>query len=416
VSLSPRRLAATLAAVPAIALTAVVASAGSLPDSTWVALRPLPDQSRTAIFALAVNPSSSQVVLTGTAKGSIYRTADGGSTWTSVHSGTSALLTIAFSPSSPGVVLAGTSGGGALLSSDGGTRWSSVSGLEGRQVRAFGFAHTLVAAATDHGVYLSADGTAWTQGGLGGISIGAVAVTAVNPPVRLVAGGDSSASGGIPLFQSSDSGATWAPLLAAISGTVVAHLAAGPLPPNGNVRPLVVGTNTGLFESADNGATFTALSGGELLPSTDYTEAAFVYNHFDRFYASSDGGGSRSGGLWSTDDAGQHFVSLSPPLLSVTALAVSNDEQPILYVATFRPSDHVPALWAYHDTGGTPQGPGGTTTPSATAARHGSTGNGNSIGDLLRALFSSQVPYIVLGAVALGLITLAVVSNFRGRR
>src|SRR5260370_34338341 len=110
----------------------------------------------------------------------------------------------------------------------------------------------------------------------------------------------------------------------AISGTVVARLASGPLPPTGNVRPLVAGTNAGIFISTDNGATFTPLSGGDLLPSTDYAQIAYVTDHSDRFDVASDGGGSRSGGLWSARDNGQPFTSLVPPIPTITALAVSN--------------------------------------------------------------------------------------------
>src|SRR5260370_15644138 len=97
-------------------------------------------------------------------------------------------------------------------------------------------------------------------------------------------------------------------------------LDAGPLPATGNVRPLVLGSNTGLFLSNDNGANFAPLSGGALLPSTDYTQAAFITDHFDRFYAASDRGGSKSRGLWRTDDGGQSFRSLPPPQPSATAL------------------------------------------------------------------------------------------------
>ncbi len=181
------------------------------------------------------------------------------------------------------------------------------------------------------------------------------------------------------------------------------------------MRPLVAGTNAGLFISTDNGTTFTPLSGGDLLPSTDYTQIAYVTDHYDRFYVASDGGGSRSGGLWSTRDNGQHFTSLVPPIPSITALAVSNDEAPILYVATFRASDHTPALWAFHDTGAPPQGPFTGVTPSASASRVGPH-KGTGPFEFLRVLSNSQTPYIALGAVALLVLLLAAISHFRGSR
>jgi hypothetical protein len=370
------------------------------------------------VLALAVDPSNNQALIAGNSQGSLLRSTNGGSSWTSVYTGHGALVTVAFNPFKAGVVLAGTRGSGALASTDGGATWSAASGLDGRAVRVFGFALTLVAAGTDRGVYVSQDGLTWTQSGLANTSIDALAVAARHDPVRLVAGSDTvSAGGGLLLFQSTDAGTTWSQLSAAISGTFVARLAAGGLPPPpSDVRPLIVGTNAGLFSSSDNGATFVAISGGDLLPSTDFTQIAFVTDFYNRFYTASDGGGSDSGGLWRTNDAGAHFTSLSPPLPSVSALAVSNDDVPILYVATFRTTDQVAAMWAYRDTGAAAQGPITTPTPFASGGRVNATPTPAGTPGLVRLLLSSQAPYVGLGAVALILILMAVVSHFRGRR
>jgi hypothetical protein len=363
--------------------------AASLAPSTWVQLPPISQSGHSAILAIAVNPVNNQVLITGT---------------------------IAYSPIKTGLVLAGTRGSGALVSNDGGATWAAVKGMDGRSVRAFGFALTRVAAGTDHGVYVSSDGLTWRQSGLANTSIGDVAVAAIHDPVRLVAGSDAgSTTGGAPLFQSVDGGATWTPMRTSVSGKVVSSLAAGPLPPTGTLRPLIVGTNAGLFSSRDNGVTFSPNSGGGLLPSTDFTQVAFLTTHFDRYYAASDGGGSASGGLWRTVDAGRHFISLAPPLPSITGLAVSNDEAPILYVATFRPADQVAVLWAYRDTGATPQGPPAQVTPTASGARTGTPSPAQPSG-LSQFLLSSRTPYLALGLVALIVIAMAVISHFRGRR
>jgi len=428
VSLSRKRLVATLVALLscawtgfAVAVTQVRAEGANqpsrtLPPSTWVALPPLPNQGQSAIFALGVNPFNNQVVIAGRSDGALMRSPDGGITWKVVRSGGSPVLTIAFSPAKGGIVLVGLRGTGALVSKDGGLSWAAVRGLEGRSVRVFGFALTLVVAGTDHGVYASADGLMWRPSGLTGTSIGALTVAAIHDPVRLIAGSDAVAStGGVPIYLSTDGGTTWGQINAAISGKVVASLAAGPLPPKSTVRPVVVGTNAGLFISIDNGATFTPISGGALLPSIDYTQIAFVTTHFDRFYAASDGGGSQSGGLWRTRDAAHHFTTLAPPMPSVTALAVSNDEIPVLYVGTFRPADQVAILWAYRDTYGTPQGLRATPTPSTSGTRTNPppVGEASWISELLS---SGRAPYIAIGVVALIVILMAVVSHFRGRR
>lgn len=396
-----------------IAIASTVALADALPDSTWVSLPQLPHQARMAVFALAVDPANDLSLLAGTTGGVLLRSSNGGGSWSAVHAGNAPLTAIAFSPYKTGLVLAGTRGAGALLSRDGGATWSAAQGLEQRTVRAFAFSLSNLVAGTDRGVYTSADGAAWSLSGLGNESISALAVEAIHAPVRIVAGSDSPVTGGtLPLYQSLDGGATWSTMSPAISGAIVVRLAAGPLPPTGNVRPLLVGTNTGLFLSTDNGATFNPLSGGALLPTTDYTQVTFITDHFDRYYAASDGGGSKSGGLWRTDDAGQDFRSLQPPQASVTALTVTTDEAPTLYVATFDPATHVASLWAYHDTGGQPQGPAANGSSAASGARAGGAPRASLLSRLLSA---TQLPYIGLGLGALAIVLTAVVAHVRGR-
>ena len=427
VSPSPRRLLATLVALLPCAWTgsawlvvqthaeAVPALSSTQPPSTWVALSPLPNQGQSAIFALGVNPYHNQIVIAGRSDGALLRSADGGSTWSVVHGAGTPVLTISFSPSkTSALVLAGLRGGGAIASKDGGVTWGPVTGLSGRTVRVFAFALTFVAAGTDHGVFASLDGLAWRQSGLPTISVGALTVTAVHDPARLVAGSNAPVRGG-PLFQSIDGGVTWVQIKGRISGNVVSSLAAGPLPPASAIRPLVVGTNTGLFMSADNGVTFTPVSGGSLLPSTDYTQIAFMTTHFDRFYAASDGGGSASGGLWRTRDSARHFASLAPPMSSVTALAVSNDEVPTLYVATFQPAEQVAALWAYFDTGAAPQGVPATPTPTASGSRV-NLPTADATSGISQLLLSARTPYVAIGVIALLVILIAVVTHFRSRR
>ena len=412
VSLPGRRLLATAVALWWMGFAAVVVIAGALPDSTWVALKPLPGQGRSAIFAVAVDPANNQVVVAANSQNALLRTTNGGSSWTSVHAGKSTVNTVSFSPFTPGLVLAGTRGGGAFVSRDGGVTWSAAGGLENRNVRVFAFALTMVLAGTDAGVYSSPDGRTWTATALTNRNISALAVEAAHEPVRVIAGTDAPAVGGtLPLFQSLDGGATWKQFNPPLSGTMTTRLAAGPLPPTGNIRPLLVGTNTGLFFSTDNGSTFTPLSGGGLLPTTDYTQVAFITTHHDRFYVASDGGGSGSGGLWRTNDSGQTFAFLVPPQLSITALAVSNDEQPTLYVAGYQPATHTATLWTYHDTGGTPVGPAGA-TPSATAA---SIIRAPDRSTVMQILSSPQLPYIGLGLGALAVVLTAIAAHLRGR-
>jgi len=397
------------------ALAGFGVQAAALPDSTWVQLPTMPIQGDAPLFALAVDPAHNQVLVAGDSRGALMRSTNGGATWAVVHSGPSPVISIAFNPLQPAQVLAGTRGSGALISGDGGATWAETQGLENREVRAFGFALTVVVAGTDRGVFVSPDGAIWRPSGLAKTPVSTIAISAIHIPIRVVAGSDLPASQtGPALYQSLDAGNTWSSLSPGLSGTTIAHLAAGAPLPTGNVRPLVVGTNAGLFISTDNGAHFTPLSGGIGLPSTDYTQIAFVTTHPDRFYVASDGGGSGAGGLWATSDMGKHFRTLIPPLRSITALAISNDEAPIIYAATFRTADHATGLWAYHDTGAAPKGP--AVTPSPVVIQPVAVVDTSLTAQLRQLVQSSQAPYLALGGFAILLILLAMVSNLRARR
>lgn len=421
-SRSSQRLVATCAGLLAGLLFSGGAAAAGTTDNTWTALGALPEKLASPVFALAVDPTSNQNVLVGTDTGNLYRSTDGGQTWKLVHHDGHAILSAAFDPYKPGVVLAGTRGGGVLKSADAGATWQAQPGTETTEARSFGFAKAAMTAGTDRGVLGLRDGTStWSHLGLDKLSVSALAVAAVNDPTRLVAGADASkGTEPLPLYSSPDGGGSWN-LVQGIStaSTIVAALAAGPLPPKADTRPLLLGTNTALYQSTDNGATWQQLTGAGVLPATDFNAVAFVTTHADRYYVASDGGASDRGGLWETNDAGQHFASLQPPLPEVTALAVSNDEQPYLYTAAFRPADHLVVLYGFHDTGGQPQppvqplAPVPSAAPAAAAAPAATT-------DWLAALATGpEAPYVALGLGSLLVMLLAALAYLRrgrGRR
>jgi photosystem II stability/assembly factor-like uncharacterized protein len=420
-SRSSQRLVATCAGLLAGLLFGAGPAAAANPDSTWVQLA-LPEPMTQPVFALAVDPTANQALLAGTASGAIWRSADGGQTWKLVHRDAGhAVLTIAFNPYKPGVALAGTRGSGILRSADGGVTWQSQPGTDTAESRAFAFAKTAVEAGTDRGVLVARDSaTGWAPLGLGQLSVSSLAVAAVNDPARLIAGADASRAGEtLPLYLSPDGGGSWS-LVQGIStaSTIVAALAAGPLPPKADTRPLLLGTNTALYQSTDNGATWAQLTGGGVLPATDFNTTAFAGTHPDRYYVASDGGGSDRGGLWYSGDAGQHFGSLQPPVPDITALTVSSDEQPIVYVATFRPGDHLVTLFAYHDTGAPPKPLAQALAPVPSAAPNGGPVLVPTSQNWLVALLSGpEAPYLVVGCAAVLVMFLAAFAYLRrGRR
>lgn len=399
---------------PAVAASAVG------PDNTWNLLAPLPEALDSPLFALAVSPTDSQSLLAGTPAGTIYRSRDGGQSWSPVRRDPGhAVLAIAFNPGKPGVVLAGTRGGGVLRSTDYGQTWSLQPGLDKSVARSFGFAKSFTAIGTEQGVVTVKDAAPGGAATLPAISVAAVAVSAVNDPSKLLAGGDATrGTEPLPLFNSTDGGLTWNEVKGvATSSNLVSALAAfgGTLPPKTDTRPVLLGTNTGLYGSADSGGTWQQLTGGGALPATDFNQIAFTAAHADRYYVSSDGGASDRGGLWSTVDAGLHFNPLRPPVLSVTALAVTAEEQPTLYTATFRASDHAVMLFSYRDTGGQPQPPL-QPLPTAPPAAAAPVGPASSSGWLVALVTGPEAPYLALGLAAVAVLLLAGFAYFRRGR
>lgn len=400
-----------------------VGAAGPAAANTWTLLAPLPERLESPLFALAVSPGDPQLVLAGTSSGAIYRSTDAGASWRLVRTGLGrGVASLAFDPFRPGVVLAGTRGEGIWRSADSGQTWQPQPGTEKRTVRAFGFARSLVIAGSDGGPLVVREGGAWAPGGLTQVVVSAVAVAAGSDPPRLVVGGDAaSASVQLPLYGSGDGGISWKAVEGTVGGSSVVSALAAPLTQSPSRKgappgPILMGTNAGLFVSSDGGASWQVLTGGGTLPATDFSAVAFVAGRSDRFYVASDGGASDRGGLWATADGGAHFSSLQPPVPAVTALALSNEDRPLLYVATFRPLDHAVMLWSYRDTGGSPQGPAGG-VPSARSTPTGEAPQPASGGDWLTVLLKGpEAPYLALGLGAVLVLLAALVAYLRRAR
>jgi photosystem II stability/assembly factor-like uncharacterized protein len=420
-----RRIASFVIASCCVAAAGVtVTAAGS--DNTWTAAGAFAEKLNAPIFALAVDPADGQRALAGTAGGTIYLSPDGGASWKPVEKDSGhAVLALAFDPARQGTLLAGTQGGGILRSADGGGSWQAQGGSEARTVRAFAFLNGAALAASDVGVLRSRDGGPWSSVGLTQVRVSALAVLPASGAAAngtVVAGGDATqGSEPLPLFSSADAGQHWAGVPVTASGGVVggssmvAALAGGPAAGQAP-RGLLMGTNTGLFSSRDGGASWQQLTGG-VVPATDVTALAVAARRADRLYVASDGGGSASGGLWVSSDAGAHFASLAPPLPEVTAVAVTGDAAPTLVVATFRPADQAVAVWTYRDAGGRPQGPAALSQPPRTAPPvPGASRSGTDLLGWLAWFARPETPYLALGLVALGVIVLAAAAYLRRGR
>lgn len=112
-------------------------------------------------YALAVDPQDSRTAYVGTKGKGVYRTTDGGTTWTPRGLYPMTVRTLALHPDDRNIIYAGTQSYGVFKSTDGGASWP-VNGLVGRDVLAIAInprnPEFVYAGTYGRGVWASQDG------------------------------------------------------------------------------------------------------------------------------------------------------------------------------------------------------------------------------------------------------------------
>ncbi|MDE3166847.1 MAG: hypothetical protein KGN36_13660 [Acidobacteriota bacterium] len=261
-------------------------------SANWTPIGPQPTNAGPGatsgrVNAIAIDPRDNNVVYVGGADGGVWKTTDGGATWTPLTDSQPSLAmgALALDPGNPDIVYAGTGeenfagdsyyGAGILKSTDGGATWTNIAGPFTRDY--FGALAVqpsngqVVLAAARSGIWRSADGGAtWTQ-------------TSAGVPAISI------------FFDPADTNSAWATL---------GH-------PNGNSR-------NGVYRSSDAGLTWRLMSGapGFALPTTNVgrIELAVAPSAPSTLYAqiqdASDATFGALLGIWKTTDAGATWTKL----------------------------------------------------------------------------------------------------------
>jgi len=268
------------------------------------------------IPALVVSPDFAidQTVFVIGGGGGVFRSTNGGSSWTSLNTGLTDLhlRSIAVSPDfiSDQTVFAGTLYGGIFRSTNAGLSWTAV-GLAAQEVRSiaispqFEIDRTVFAGTPGEGVFRSSDGgSSWTpvNSGMTSTYISAIALSPDYATDRTVFAGTA---GG--LFKSTDEGASWQRV---DSGFTVANVPSIALSPTfASDQTVFAGTfGGGVYKSTDGGSGWsqlsTAVTGTEiyavaLSPAYALDHTVFTGAYHYRVAKSTDGGSS-----WSTANNG----------------------------------------------------------------------------------------------------------------
>jgi photosystem II stability/assembly factor-like uncharacterized protein len=310
--------------------------------------------SRSTVYAMAIDPINVNIIYVGTAALGVYKSSDGGGSWSALNDGlqldandpTSFLgvRALTFDPGNPSVIYAGTYRG-VFKSSNGGS-WSALNvGLTNLGVNALAISAgnpSIIYAGTDGGVFKSTSGGAsWSAANKGLRGINATAVAA-NPGNASVYAGTDSAT-----FSSGDNGGSWVP-------NDFYPLAIDPRNPNTIYATRVAGRD-GLSKSSDGGATWSSANTG--LENSYVYALAIDHGNSQIIYAGTDGSlfkTANGGGSWSAIGDLSFLTSLAiDPKNSQTLYAVAPDcySSPVYKSldggVTWKPSDAGTSFYAY---------------------------------------------------------------------
>jgi hypothetical protein len=305
-------------------------TASTLATGAWKAIGPQPliwltgEPASGRIGELAVDPRNASVVYAGTGEGGVWKTTDGGITWTPLTDQQASLATgsIALDPNNPDIVYVGTGegsiqfgqpgdeyyGAGILKSTDGGASWTQIPGP---------FVSTSLDSGGDH--------------------ILSLAVDPANSSIILASVVGVSHGG---IYRSTDAGATWAQVTTCSPARRVRFF------PNTGTALATCNGLKQLSRSTDDGATWTAAGNG-LPAAAGSIEIAISQSSPNVVYAAFAAESTATTGtvpaVFKSVDGGLNFTALpnSPNFCNqcsyATALAVSPTDPNVVFVGGLNP-------------------------------------------------------------------------------
>jgi photosystem II stability/assembly factor-like uncharacterized protein len=247
-----------------------------VPYRIYYGIRPLAGRVNT----MAISPADSNTVYVGTAGGGVWKTTDGGVSYTPLSDSWTYLLisSLAVDPSNTNVVYAGTGdyhgygryAEGLKKTTDGGTTWTQLSLPSGTNVVTDIIVDpetpTTVTvslasrSAVSGGIYRSTDGgSTWSNVGPAA-NIGELSISALDRSSNRTYYGAGPDAGGYSLYKSTDRGSTWTPVATPTTSGGAPGIATSP------VDPLTVyflnTSNQRIYKSLDGGANWSDITAG----------------------------------------------------------------------------------------------------------------------------------------------------------
>jgi len=281
-------------------------------------------RSHLTVRAFAMDSTHPQVLYAGGWRSGVTTSIDGGATWTTANTGlpSDRIAALATDPANPGTVFAGIAGPGAYKSTDGGAHWNPTGpGIEGNTwAYTFAFHPTAsqkVYAGTTGGLYVTSNGgTAWTRVAsfTSGSAVFTVAIDPTNAAVMYVG------TEGDGAFKTSNGGTTWTPINSGLTrgGQQARYIKAIAIDPSDHLRLLAGTGDGGTFLSTNGGTSWSAIAAG--FPLTDVQSLVFSPQNADTVFAGTDGAG-----VFKSTDAGATWTQVNQGLRACDVEKVAVD-------------------------------------------------------------------------------------------
>ncbi|MGH7597541.1 MAG: YCF48-related protein, partial [bacterium] len=272
-------------------------------------------------FIRALAGDSTGQMFAGTADDGLFRSSDGGATWSTTSVNAAIVYTLALNTEQH--IFAGTNGGHVYRSTDKGNTWQQFNvGLYAASVRAIAInrdGHVFVAVAGE-GIFRSTDnGARWIEVNTG-LTNADVYALATNSTGHVFAG---TFGGGV--FRSTNNGENWAQINNGLPNTFVNALAIN------KDDHIFAGTEGGVFRSVDNGDSWSASLTSTMVTYGQVRVLALAINGDSDVFA----GTEYSGGIWRSENNGNTWNRVSTGLTNqeVYALAVNRNDH--IFAGTF---------------------------------------------------------------------------------
>jgi photosystem II stability/assembly factor-like uncharacterized protein len=275
-----------------------------------------------AVYSILVSSADPDVAWAGTQLG-IFKTTNGGATWTAASNGMNAYYVPCLwqDPHDPQTLIAGVIGAGLYRSTDAGDTWVNIWSPRWGGIHCMAMdprdSHTIYAGSYDS-LYKTTNGEDWQP-----ILTGrwdCIVLDPVSPNVLYVADDRRG------VYKTTDSGQTWSAINSGLTDLHLYTLTINPLNPS----TLYAGTATkGFFRTTDAGATWSPMNAG--LPSFMGGPIAIDPTNSQLLYASSLGYG-----VYKSTDGGTTWTSANKGMESrfVRCLAIYPNAPEIIYAGT----------------------------------------------------------------------------------